>query len=140
MIIIKSREKKFVRLEKELRRVVRVVCKEKKISNPYLEIYLLSNKDMRRLNRLFRKKDKPTNVLSFPFSKEFLVPKMKQRLLGEIYLGPDYIESKGESIGFMLIHGMLHLLGYDHVKKHDRIVMQTLEKKLCKAARVDCSE
>ena len=98
--------------------------------NSYAAIFLVSNKKIQSLNKKFRKKDKPTNVLAFPFAKGFPEPKKGKKFLGEIYLSPEYIRDHKENIEFMAIHGLLHLLGFNHIKKSDRIKMQSLEKKL----------
>lgn len=95
-------------------------------------IYLIDGKAMRRLNREFRGKDKPTDVLSFEFPADFPVPKGEKRPLGEIYLNPAYIKKNGETLEYLLTHGILHLLGFNHIKKSDRIRMEKLEEKILK--------
>ena len=70
------------------------------------------------------------NVLAYPAPKNFPRPDAKNRFLGEIYLNPDYIKKQGENIFYMFIHGFLHLLGYIHKKKSDRIKMEKKEKEL----------
>lgn len=84
-----------------------------------LEIYLVGNDFMNK------------NVLAFPAVKGFPRPDLKgQKPLGELYLNPTYIKKHGEHFGYMVIHGFLHLIGYDHVLKRDRIVMERLEERL----------
>lgn len=68
------------------------------------------------------------NVKSFPAPKGF----PDTTSLGEIYLNPGYIEKEGEKLEYMLIHGVLHLLGYDHKKKNDIIRMEKKERHLMK--------
>jgi probable rRNA maturation factor len=92
-----------------------------------IEIYLVDDKRMQRLNKQFRGKNKPTNVLSFPKPKGF-----PGQELGEVYLDPVYIDKKKENLDLMLVHGVLHILGYDHKQKSDRIVMQKKEAELLK--------
>lgn len=93
-----------------------------------LDIYLANDKTMRGLNKRFRGRDKATDVLSFNESKGFPHPELKGRYLGEIYISPSYAQTLRHSITQLLIHGMLHLLGYNHQKKNDRIKMEKLEK------------
>ena len=71
---------------------------------------------MRKINRKFKGKNRPTNVLSFEAEKGSLRPDLgnERRFLGEIFLAPDYIRARGEDLGFLFIHGFLHLLGYTH--------------------------
>jgi probable rRNA maturation factor len=71
-----------------------------------------------------------TNVKSYPAPANFPHPETKETYLGEIYLNPDYIKEKGEDFDYMLIHGFLHLLGYDHKKDEDALKMEKLEKEL----------
>ena len=99
--------------------------------NSYVEVNLVKSSLMRSLNRRFRGKDKTTNVLAFPAPKKFPKPtKRGYKFLGEIYLDPVYIKSHGENIDYLLIHGLLHLLGFGHERYDDRIKMENLEKKL----------
>lgn len=83
---------------------------------------------VRKLNRNYRKKDKVTDVLSFPFDEH--------DLLGEIYISLDRtviqahrfcIDARDE-FRRLYIHGLLHLAGYDHIKKADRGVMAAKER------------
>ena len=82
---------------------------------------------MRRLNKQFRGKDRPANVLSFVKPRGF-----PGETLGEVYLGPVYIQKNAEDLDLMLVHGVLHILGFDHRKKSDRIVMEKKERQLLK--------
>ncbi len=77
----------------------------------------------------------PKNVLAFPAPPSFPRPDLKQPPLGEIYLNPNYIVGHNEDFEYMLIHGFLHLLGYDHIKKSDRMVMEPKEQALLRRFR-----
>lgn len=90
-----------------------------------IEVYIVSGKRMRALNKRFRRKNKLTNVLSFQAPLNFPTD-----TLGEVYLDPKYIEKKKEDLVFMLVHGVLHILGYDHEKRSDRIRMEKMEQEL----------
>ncbi|MCL5016240.1 MAG: rRNA maturation RNase YbeY [Patescibacteria group bacterium] len=96
------------------------------------DVFFITSAEMRRLNRAYRGKDKTTNVLSFESPIEFPRPDLdkKTRHLGEIYINPSYIKKHGESQEEMLTHGLLHLLGFNHEEKNDRINMHNLEKKI----------
>ena len=78
---------------------------------------------MRQLNKKFRNKNKPTDVLSFPFNNKM---KYKKNLyLGDIAISYEIVNKRSKNSFFFLefdkiwIHGYLHLLGYDHKKKKD---------------------
>lgn len=116
----------------KLNRISDKAFKHLGIKNSYADIFLVSNSEIQKLNRKFRNKNKPTNVLAFPDSDAF--PSVsKSKRLGEIYLSPQYIEDHNEDMIFMLVHGLLHLLGFNHIKKSDRIEMEMREKKLMQA-------
>ncbi|PIT92601.1 MAG: rRNA maturation RNase YbeY [Candidatus Harrisonbacteria bacterium CG10_big_fil_rev_8_21_14_0_10_42_17] len=70
------------------------------------------------------------NVLSFQADFSFPRPDIRGTYLGELYLNPDYITRHGESLRHMLIHGFLHLLGYRHDTRRDRISMEKKEQEL----------
>ena len=84
-------------------------------------ILLTNNKKMKSLNFKFRKKNKPTDVLSFPF----LDVKKKGFYLGDIAISFDIVNQRSKNSNFFLeldkmwIHGYFHLIGYDHKKLKD---------------------
>ena len=90
-----------------------------------IEVFLIDDRRMKNLNRQFRKKNRPTNVLSFQAPKNF-----PGAGLGEVYLDPIYISKHEEDWTLMLAHGVLHILGYDHEKRSDRIKMEQREAEL----------
>jgi rRNA maturation RNase YbeY len=73
---------------------------------------------------------KPVDVLAFPEPKVFPHPERRHPSLGEVYLNWDLNRNHPERLAFLLVHGILHLAGYRHKKRHDSMVMETLEKKL----------
>ena len=92
-------------------------------------LLLSNNKNIQKLNKLFRKKNKPTDILSFPLTKKFRVS--KQTYLGDIIISYNFI-NKPKSLNTKLfkeklikifIHGFLHLLGFDHKNNKDYIKM-----------------
>jgi probable rRNA maturation factor len=111
------------------------------IAEVELSILLTGNKQMQLLNSQFRSKDKETNVLSFPdididWRKivEF-VPDNNYIYLGDIALGYEVIalEAKNKSISFedhfkhLMLHAILHLIGYDHIEDDDAKEMESIE-------------
>ena len=107
--------------------------KNKKI---YFSILLAGNKEVRVLNKKFRKKDKSTDVLSFPFYKATDIRKLKNRnvYLGDVILNFYKIDKKNFKKDFnrLWIHGLLHLLGYKHYKDKDYYKMNRIEKLILK--------
>tara|TARA_Y100000590_G_C15697851_1_gene1005816 strand:+ start:878 stop:1336 length:459 start_codon:yes stop_codon:yes gene_type:complete len=109
-----------------------------KEKNIIFTILLTNSTTMKKLNKKFRKINKPTDVLSFPsFSKENLKYLKKKKIyLGDIAVSYEIINSRSKINDFFLefdkvwIHGLLHLIGYDHIKKKDYLKMFKLEKKI----------
>ena len=94
-----------------------------------LSLLLSNNKNIQKLNKIFRKKNKPTDILSFPLTKK--VRFSKQTYLGDIIISynfmnkPQLLNTKlfNEKVTRIFIHGFLHLLGFDHKKNKDYIKM-----------------
>ena len=104
-----------------------------------VDIFLLDDDEMKRLKRRFLPREKgPANVLSFAEPADWPRSKGEPKKLGEVYLNTDLAESKMDNskeliaskLIPLLLHGVLHLLGYDHKKKNDRIKMEKLEKRI----------
>ena len=101
-----------------------------------LAILLTDDAEMRALNRQWRQLDKPTDVLSFP-SGQPEIPGQPQ-YLGDIALGYETALRDAEMmhrpfeghVSHLLIHGFLHLLGYDHIETEDAQVMEPLETEI----------
>jgi probable rRNA maturation factor len=83
-----------------------------------LSIVLVSDAQIRRLNKLYRNKDKPTDVLSFPIGEKV----EGWLILGDIVISVDTARRQAQGLGYsleeelkrLLVHGLVHLLGYDH--------------------------
>tara|TARA_B100000424_G_scaffold263343_1_gene250495 strand:+ start:264 stop:716 length:453 start_codon:yes stop_codon:yes gene_type:complete len=103
--------------------------KNKKIN---FSIQLAGNKEIKLLNKKFRKKSKSTDVLSFPYNNLNTLKKLKKKdiYLGDIILNYYKIKKKNfkENFNKLWIHGFLHLVGYKHKKNNDYYKMNKLEK------------
>ena len=103
-------------------------------------ILLTSNNKMKYLNNKFRKKNKPTDVLSFPFYNMTELKKKKDKIkyLGDIAISYQFVKNRSKLTNFELeldklwLHGYLHLLGYDHKKNNDYYKMRNIENKILK--------
>ena len=95
-----------------------------------MDIILLDNEKIAALKARFIKKKTEPNVLSFPEPAHFPHPETKKRYLGEVYLNRTILKKSPERAKALLLHGILHLLGYDHKKKADITEMEGLEKKI----------
>jgi len=120
--------------ESFLQRVTKRVLTGEKKQNGALSIALVMPKKARELNLRYRKKNKVANVLSFPAGNDN-VPRQSEEYLGEIILCPQQIKKEAKKYGiisetataWMLIHGILHIVGYDHIKERDTKTMEQKE-------------
>ena len=108
--------------------------KEYKKKTIFCTLLLSGSNEIKRLNKKFRKKDKITDVLSFPNYKNLNLKKIKKKdiYLGDLILNFYKIDKKNFKKEFdkLWIHGFLHLLGYKHYKNNDYYKMRKLEKKI----------
>jgi probable rRNA maturation factor len=119
-------------------RICRSFPKKYKFINKKVNFSLLlsNNKNIKKLNKVFRNKNKPTDILSFPTSKKIKIK--KEIYIGDIIISFNFINKpKSQSSKFFkakliktFIHGFLHLLNFDHVKNKDYKKMLKEEKLL----------
>ncbi len=91
--------------------------------NKELIIRVVDNAESQQLNRDYRGKDKPTNVLSFPYEP---IPGEEENTLGDLVICADIVKQR-EEWAHLVIHGVLHLLGYDHIKDDEAEQMEAIE-------------
>jgi probable rRNA maturation factor len=123
----------FRREVPRLKRFLGECLRRLKLHEVFLEVILVDNREIQALNKNYRRKDKATNVLSFPIDRTFAhvsAPYQNRRPLGEIYLAPEYMAAHKEDMRFMVAHGLLHLLGFDHKNARAERAMHRLERKL----------
>ena len=104
--------------------------------NKEISIVFIDNKFSQEINAKYRKKDYPTDVISFEFNNVKNQTNDIEQILGEIFINIEkanqqaieYGHSKKREYCFLFLHGLLHILGYDHQKQEDRKVMFALQK------------
>ena len=109
-------------------------------SSKTFTILLTNNIKMKYLNNKFRKKNKATDVLSFPFYSvtELKKGKRKKKYLGDVAISYQFVINRSKLTNFELefdklwLHGYLHLLGYDHQNDSDYYKMRKIENKILK--------
>ena len=109
--------------------------KNKKIT---FTILLTSSLNMKKLNKKFRNQNKSTDVLSFPFlsSSNLKFTKQKKFYIGDVATSYEIINSRSKKKNFFLefdkawVHGLLHLIGYNHTKNKDYFKMNKIEKRI----------
>ena len=111
--------------------------------DPYISVTIVNNDYIHEINKTYRHKDAPTDVISFAFlddnpDKDSLLHSGKMVVLGEIYISHEKAEEQALAYGhsldrelkFLFVHGLLHLLGYDHMNKEDEEVMFRLQDEI----------
>lgn len=112
-----------------------------------LTVRFVEASESQRLNRDYRGKDKPTNVLSFPFEmpEHFPQDQLDHPYLGDLAICADIVSQEATQQNkaikhhwaHMCIHGFLHLLGYDHIEDDDAEEMESLEKSVLAKLDID---
>ncbi len=106
-----------------------------------ITVLLSNNKNIKKLNKFFRKKNKSTDILSFPLDRKIKIS--KNTYLGDIIISYDYLDKPRsqdlklfkEKVIKIFIHGFLHLLGFDHKKNRDYSKMLKEENFLFKSVK-----
>lgn len=107
------------------------VAKDEKLDNIIYNVIIINNEKIREINREYRNIDRETDVISFALEDEKSFNRTDIRVLGDIYISIDKARSQALEYGhsfkrelyFLAVHGFLHLLGYDHMKKEEEDVM-----------------
>jgi probable rRNA maturation factor len=127
--------RKGVPISRSFERWVRAALAHRREGRTEINIALFKESDARALNRLYRGKDYATNVLSFPYEP---LPGEKSDLLGDIALCPTVIAREARKQGkkprdhyaHLTVHGVLHLLGYDHETGRGAAEMEAIERRV----------
>jgi probable rRNA maturation factor len=105
-----------------------------------LTVLFADDAALKTLNHDWRGKKKPTNVLSFPAAENLKRPRGAPKVLGDIALSYETVASEAEASGkslkahttHLIVHGVLHLLGYDHISDGEAAVMEAKEIRILK--------
>jgi len=127
---------KFKINKKKLQENLSKISKFLKIDKALIRIFFINSKEIRKINKKFRNKNKSTTVISLKY-QDFKV--IDKNLLGEIYLSIDDIKDQNQFfqktkladiINYYLIHGLLHLIGYDHSTIKSAKIMENKQAKI----------
>ena len=130
--------------EEIIQSVVETVLKLEKIKHDVsIYITLTNNEEIHKINKEYRDVDRPTDVLSFPMYEREEIAKLREEkmdeieeILGDIIISIPKIKEQAEEYGhsyerelaYLTTHGMLHLLGYDHLIDEEKVVMREHEE------------
>ena len=122
-----------------LQRLGRAMLTELELPDAELSVLLTDDRGIQDLNRQHRDKDKPTDVLAFPMDESVPDPR---GILGDVVISLDTAERQArsrrrpliEEVRFLLAHGVLHLVGYDHAEPGEKREMVAMTRRLVRAA------
>lgn len=135
-------------LEARYTELAKVTFEMLKITTNYeVDVSLVDDETIHEINRDYRHVDRVTDVISFAFNddknpKDAIASPEVERMLGEILICLPQAQRQAKEIGnserrelsFLFVHGLLHLLGYDHMKKEDEDIMFPLQDKILEKA------
>ncbi len=128
-ILINNNTQTFTaKMEELVRKVIEhVVNLEGATDALEVSVLITNNDEIQALNAQYRELDLPTDVLSFPMDEEYLgdIVISMEKLFEQ---AEEYGHSPQRELGFLTVHGMLHLLGYDHIEEADRVLMRQREE------------
>ena len=137
----KAWSKRLRKKELFFNKVCKAFPKKYKFLNKKVSFTLLlsNNKNIKKLNKNFRNKNKSTDILSFPFSEKIKI--LKESYLGDIIISYNFIDKpKSQDLKFfkkklikIFIHGFLHLVGFNHIKDKDYKKMLKEEDQIYKS-------
>lgn len=119
-----------------IKKLVDFTLKHQNIENAIFNIIIVDNKTIHYLNKEYRGIDRSTDVISFALEDESDFVKLEYRVLGDIYISIEKAREQAQTYGhsflrelsFLTVHGILHLLGYDHMNIEDEKVMFELQE------------
>ena len=125
----------------EVKKFVNFALDYLKLENVVFNIIIIDNEEIHEINKEYRGIDRPTDVISFALEDDDTFIQMDQRILGDIYISIDKAREQANEYGhallrelcFLTIHGILHLLGYDHMEPEDEKVMFELQERILNA-------
>ena len=133
--IIKDIDKDIEELD-ILNNYVKYLVKKLKLDKCEFNIIIVDNEKIHKINKEYRNVDRPTDVISFAMEDNMDIKYEDFRLLGDIYISIDkcyeqakeYEHSRVREICFLATHGILHLLGYDHMEEEEEKEMFRLQE------------
>ncbi|MBR5662575.1 MAG: rRNA maturation RNase YbeY [Bacilli bacterium] len=119
-----------------VKKVLNATLKHEKVNNAIFSVIFVDRDTIHEINKEYRGIDRETDVISFAFEDSGKLVYNNVRLLGEIYIcipkmidqAKEYGHSEKRELSFLCVHGLLHLLGYDHMKKEDEEIMFGLQE------------
>lgn len=135
--IINNTEKEIKEIE-TLQKYVEFVTKKEQIENAIFNIIFVTEEEIHRINKEYRNVDRPTDVITFALEDNEDEKNPIIRVLGDVYISIDTAYKQAEIYGhsnlrevcFLATHGILHLLGYDHMEESEEKIMFARQEEL----------
>ncbi len=129
---------------KDVENVLNKAIEMEKLGVVNFNVIIVDNEYIHKINKEYRGIDRPTDVISFALEDEHDIDYKDFRLLGDIYISIDKAKEQAKEYGhsfkreicFLSVHGLLHLLGYDHMKKEDEVVMFSKQEAILNEAGI----
>ena len=123
---------------KLLNKVASFALEYEKVKKALVNIIIVDNKEIRKINKEYRGIDRETDVISFALEDDNTFIELPIRVLGDIYISIDKAKSQALEYGhslkreicFLVVHGILHLLGYDHMNEEEEKIMFERQDKI----------
>ena len=135
--------------EKHIKYIINECFKEENLNNKqlYINVVLTTPANIRKINKEQRNIDKETDVLSFPMFEKDEIPNIISEIeepLGDIVISIEKVKEQAEEYGhsferelaYLVTHGMLHLLGYDHMIEEEKAVMRKREEEILETLNI----
>ena len=121
-----------------VRKVVKHTLKKMEAEKSEVNIIFVGLEEIHEINKTYRNVDRPTDIISFALEDTEDVTVYEERVLGDIYICLDKVHEQAKEYGhteiremaFLIVHGLLHLLGYDHMIKEEEKIMFGLQEEI----------
>ena len=121
-----------------VRKGVKHTLKKMEAEKSEVNIIFVGLEEIHEINKTYRNVDRPTDVISFALEDTEDVTVYEERVLGDIYICLDKVHEQAKEYGhteiremaFLIVHGLLHLLGYDHMIKEEEKIMFGLQEEI----------
>ena len=128
----------------DIKIVLNKTIEVEKLKSVNFNVIIVDNEYIHKLNKEYRGIDRPTDVISFALEDSKDIEYEDFRLLGDIYISLDRAKEQAEEYGhsfkreicFLAVHGLLHLLGYDHMEKEEEEIMFKKQEEILKLVNI----
>ena len=135
--LVKNVDEEIKELD-EVKKFVLFALDYLKLNNVVFNIIIIDNEEIHKINKEYRGIDRPTDVISFALEDDDTFISLDKRMLGDIYISIDKAKEQANEYGhallrelcFLSIHGILHLLGYDHMEPDEEKEMFELQERI----------